>query len=155
MTPATIIHEIGHSAVCIAHGHETDIKMDFMSATSFCFSDEIAGNYFYYAFGGLLASVIMMAPLLSIKVRSVPWRFIPLFTISISHAINAAFETLLYDYYIDDINILPSLLMMISLGLFFGMLIKYGRVEITHTVKLIKREQPNIPELESKKEELL
>lgn len=101
-----------------------------MSATSYCYSSEMADNYFFKAFGGLLASIVMMAPLLSVKVRTVPWRFIPLIVLSISHAINAGIETLLYDFYINDDFILPQVLMMISLGLFFGLLIRYGRVEV-------------------------
>lgn len=128
MTPATVIHELGHSVVCVAHGYEQAIQIDPMSATSFCYSNDMEDNLFFRAFGGLLASVVMMAPLLSYKVRTVPWRFIPLIVLSISHAINAGVETVLYDYYISADSVLPQVLMMISLGLFFGLLFKYGRV---------------------------
>ena len=128
MTPATVIHELGHSVVCVAHGHKQSISIDPMGATSFCYSAEMADNYFFRAFGGLLASVFMMAPLLSIKVRTVPWRFIPLIVLSVSHAINAGIETLLYDFYIGDSSFLPPVLMMISLVMFFGLLFKYGKV---------------------------
>jgi hypothetical protein len=129
MTPATVIHELGHSVVCVAHGFEQSIQISSMSAISFCSSGGIANNLFFRSFGGLLASVVLMAPLLSIKVRTVPWRFIPLIVLSISHAINAGIETLLYDYYISDDSVLSPILMMISLVLFFGLLFKYGRVE--------------------------
>lgn len=130
MTPATMIHELGHSAVCVAHGYETAIQIDPLSATSYCYTTEIANNSFYYAFGGLLAAVVMMAPVLSAKVRSTPWRFIPLIVLSISHAINAAFETLLTDYYMSDSSVLPPILMMTSLVIFFALLFKYGRVSV-------------------------
>jgi len=130
MTPATVIHELGHSVVCAAHGFEQSIQIDPMSATSYCYSNDMEDNMFFRAFGGLLASVVMMAPLLSIKVRTVPWRFIPLIVLSISHAVNAGIETVLYDFYITDTVILPQALMMVSLGLFFGLLFKYGKVEV-------------------------
>lgn len=127
MTPATVIHELGHSIVCVANGYEQEIHIDPMSATSYCYSDTMRDNVFFLSFGGLLASLVMLIPLAWEKVRTVPWRFIPLLVLSISHAINAAVETLLYDYYISAESILPQLLMMISLGLFFGLLLKYGR----------------------------
>ena len=128
MTPATVIHELGHSVVCAAYGFEQSIRIDPMSATSYCYSNDMEDNMLFRAFGGLLASVVMMAPLLSVKVRTVPWRFIPLIVLSISHAVNAGIETVLYDFYITDTVILPQALMLVSLGLFFGLLFKYGKV---------------------------
>lgn len=127
MTPATIIHELGHSIVCVANGYEQEIHIDPMSATTICYSDKMQDNTFFKAFGGLLASLVMMAPLASVKVRTVAWRFIPLVVLSVSHAINAAVETLLYDYYISADSILPQALMITSLCLFFALLIKYGK----------------------------
>ena len=141
MTPATIIHELGHSVVCAMHGYKTEIKIDLLSAITYCYSDEITGNYFYYAFGGLLAFIVIMVPILTARVRSTPWMFIPLLTIASSHGINAIFETILNDYYMSDNSVLPSLLMMISLGIFFGLLIKYGRVDISNkNITLVKRD---------------
>jgi hypothetical protein len=128
MTPATVIHELGHSVVCVAHGYKQSIQIDSMSASSYCYSSEMGDSYLFKAFGGLLASIVMLAPMASAKIRSIVWIAIPLVVLGISHAINAFIETAFYDFYITDNSILPQLLMMISLVLFFGLLIKYGRV---------------------------
>jgi len=132
MTPATVVHELGHSTICVASGYKSDIKIDLLSATTYCYTDSV--NYLYYSFGGVLAFLVFMAPMTLAKVRSTTWLFIPLVVLAISHGINAGMETLAYDYYIKDNSVLPSLLLVVSLMLYFGLLIKYGRVEQKHTL---------------------
>lgn len=128
VTPAMVFHESGHAIVCWANGAEYDMSVTAFGAYTICYG-EVGDDIFYRAFGGLFASIMMMAPVAHPKVRAVPWRFIPLVSLAVGHMVNALIETVFYDSYINQSEIWVPILGMLSYMIFMALLVKYGRTD--------------------------
>ena len=126
VTPAQAVHEIGHGLICSANGFEYDMSVDIFGAYTVCYGD-IGENLMYRAFGGFLASMVFIAPLIHTRLRNTPWVLIPLSSIAFGHLVNAFIETFAYESYIAGDAIWSGVLMMSSYAVFIGLLIKYGR----------------------------
>lgn len=126
VTPAQVIHEAGHAAVCSYEGYQYEISMDAFGAYTIC-QGEVGENLLFRAFGGVFASLVFFGILIIPKFRSTPWLFIPMLSLSLGHLANAFVETFAYESYIAGDVIWSGVLMMVSYAVFIGLLIKYGR----------------------------
>jgi hypothetical protein len=128
VTPAMVFHEAGHALVCWADGNKYDMSVTAFGAYTVCYGD-VGEDMLYRAFGGLFASIMMMAPVASKQIRTVPWRFIPLVSLAIGHFINAMVETFLYESYINQSDMWVPIFGLVSYIIFIGLLMKYGRTD--------------------------
>lgn len=120
--PATIVHEAGHALVC---EDNFDIDISLFGATTLCYN-EVENMIFYQAFGGVLASIVFISPLLFRKVRSYKWIVIPLVSLSIGHLINAIIEVMFNESYLTE-DIWAPIMGVISFIVFFIILLKYDQ----------------------------
>lgn len=126
VTPAQIVHEYGHAIVCSAKGGTFDMSIDALGAYLVCQGD-VQDNLFFRVFGGGLASLVFISPLVIRGIRERVWLLIPLASISVGHLVNALVETFAYESYISGDPIWSAVMMASSYAVFIGLMIRYGR----------------------------
>lgn len=122
--PFTYVHEFGHVLVCWFSGVAVT-AFNFGSTT--CAFDSI--NLLYYAFGGIFASMVALAPLAVKQVRANKGIVVVLLALSTYNGYNAGLETFTHDTYVTLVqgwNVTYAMSnALMFLGIYLGLFLTY------------------------------
>ena len=130
--PFTIIHEIGHSLVCLADGHEFHIDIQIFTSSSMICKGEISHEPLFNAAGGVLATVVAIVVFVFLKRGFI---VIPMASIAISHMLNAIVEAGFYKSYVSA-DFWPAVFLFTDSIIFIGISSIYLRKQSNLLLKI-------------------
>ena len=99
--PISLLHEVGHIVVCVSDGLTYTLVLKLAIFTTSCHGSP-DNLFFYYAFGGGLATIVSLAPLALSALRQHTGIILALLTLATIQGINGIIETGWTDWYLNS-----------------------------------------------------
>ena len=132
IVPFTVIHEIGHSLVCLADGHEFHIYIEIFTSSSMICKGKISHLTLFNAAGGVLAAVVAIVVILLLRCGFIT---IAMGSIAISHAMNAIIEAGFHESYMSA-DFWPAIFLFTDSAIFIGISFLYLRRQPNPPLKI-------------------
>lgn len=134
-SPFAFLHEMGHAIICVSEGFTFTLFFGLAAFGLECMGEPV-NSMLYHMFGGLFAAMVAAIPFVFYsKIKRYPFIIIAFLTVLTGHAINAAVETLMFDYYITQTKYASLFVLIPSLAAFFIYLFYFGTVKSPRVMK--------------------
>ena len=125
--PMSYVHETGHAIICSLEENEFHLAVGINGGSLVCLGG-LENKILFYAFGGLFATLVALAPLVNFRwMKKNSWALIVSLSLAMGYGVNAIVEIVFNNWYLQQ-TIEPLILLNgVSISVYFLLLLYFGR----------------------------